>query len=290
LASRILEYTGNLGRERQCTAHQLGRGSDEDDSTDGEDDTPVGDDADCNQTISGGSSISCNENSSLLPSSMSDATTSSSSPTKLKNINTHSSIQNSNDNKEEITILDTLAVERERGITVRASAASMLYRHSSSSSKSEWILLQMVDTPGHVDFGMEVGKSLDGVEGAVLLIDSARGVQAQTLSVYDKAKSIGRQRMMMRTMSMNNSKTKVLSGVKEDNANAGKVSVHGDSDDSRNDDEIQAGITGGIRILPALTKVDMPSARPLEVALAVSDLLGHNHNHQLSLQSFLHRN
>jgi len=110
LASRILEYTGNLGRERQCTAHQLGRGSDEDDSTDGEDDTPVGDDADCNQTISGGSSISCNENSSLLPSSMSDATTSLSSPTKLKNINTDNNTKNNNDNKEEITIYLALQI------------------------------------------------------------------------------------------------------------------------------------------------------------------------------------
>jgi len=109
LASRILEYTGNLGRERQCTAHQLGRGSDEDDSTDGEDDTPVGDDADCNQTISGGSSISCND-SSLLPSSMSDATTSSSSPTKLKNINTDNNTKNNNDNKEEITIYLALQI------------------------------------------------------------------------------------------------------------------------------------------------------------------------------------
>ena len=56
------------------------------------------------------------------------------------------------------------------------------------------MLLNMVDTPGHADFGMEVTKSLDSVEGAVLLFDAAQGVQAQTLSVHDKARSIGRLR------------------------------------------------------------------------------------------------
>ena len=111
---------------------------------------------------------------------------------------------------------------------------------------------------------MEVGKSLDGVEGAILLIDSARGVQAQTLSVYDKAKSIGKQRRKMRNM-----RRSTIAGEKE-LANSDKSSSNGDSDNKLNDD----GITGDIRILPALTKVDMPSARPLEVALAVSDLLG----------------
>ena len=124
---------------------------------------------------------------------------------------------------------------------------------------------------------MEVGKSLDGVEGAILLIDSARGVQAQTLSVYDKAKSIGRQRRMMRIMRSNNHEAKSLTGEKEaveEMSNVEKVSLHGESDDNRNEVEREGDDTGDIRILPALTKVDVPSARPLEVALAVSDLLG----------------
>ena len=129
---------------------------------------------------------------------------------------------------------------------------------------------------------MEVGKSLDGVEGAILLIDSARGVQAQTLSVYDKAKSIGRQRRMLRIMRSNNHEAKSMTGEKEKEVveemskfEVEKVSLHGDSGDNRNEVVVREGSnTGDIRILPALTKVDMPSARPLEVALAVSDLLG----------------
>jgi len=207
LASRVLEYTGNMGQERQSTAHQLGSASDD------------------------------NYGNEVSPSS-------SSSP---------ETVDATKDTKEEITLLDTLAVERERGITVKASAASMLYRHPSATNPKGWILLNMVDTPGHADFGMEVSKSLDSVEGAVLLFDAAQGVQAQTLSVYDKAKMIGRQRR------------RIGGEKKEDGA------LVASSSNGEKDDEVELG---GIQILPALTKVDMPSARPLEVALAVSDLMG----------------
>jgi hypothetical protein len=85
------------------------------------------------------------------------------------------------------------------------------------------------------------------------------------LSVYDKAKSIGKQRRKMRNM-----RRSTLAGEKE-LPNSENSSSIGDSDNKPNEED---GITGDIRILPALTKVDMPSARPLEVALAVSDLLG----------------
>jgi hypothetical protein len=91
---------------------------------------------------------------------MSDESSSSSSSSSIQvtnAFNNNNNTKSKNDNKEEITILDTLAVERERGITVRASAASMLYRHPSSSTSSEWMLLNMVDTPGHVGkFGHHV--------------------------------------------------------------------------------------------------------------------------------------
>lgn len=131
----------------------------------------------------------------------------------------------------------------------------------------------MVDTPGHVDFGMEVSKSLDSVEGAILLFDSARGVQAQTLSVYDKAMRIGRMRDAV--------KDDVGRAGGNGDGDGGRKSDGGDIDDG-NDREREQGRRcgettsggGGIRILPALTKVDMPTSRPLEVALAVSDLMG----------------
>jgi len=181
-------------------------------------------------------------------------TTSTSSLETTTNDNSNEST--TKDAKEEITLLDTLTVERERGITVKASAASMLYHAPQiATNPSGYILLNMVDTPGHADFGMEVSKSLDSVEGAVLLFDAAQGVQAQTLSVYDKARGIGKQR----------SRIKKKQDSKEDDKE--------DVESSHNADANKA-VSGGIEILPALTKVDMPSSRPLEVALAVSDLMG----------------
>ncbi|CAM9696496.1 unnamed protein product [Chrysoparadoxa australica] len=78
--------------------------------------------------------------------------------------------------------LDTLQVERERGITVKAQTASLLWRGS---------LLNLIDTPGHVDFSHEVVRSLSACQGAVLLVDAAQGIQAQTLSTYQAAVEAG---------------------------------------------------------------------------------------------------
>mmetsp|Transcript_8380 Transcript_8380/g.12161 ORF Transcript_8380/g.12161 Transcript_8380/m.12161 type:complete len:724 (-) Transcript_8380:159-2330(-) len=127
-----------------------------------------------------------------------------------------------NHQKEKIELLDTLSVEIERGITVKASAATMLYPHPSAVGPEGVLLLNMVDTPGHVDFGREVSRSLSFVQGAVLLLDACQGIQAQTWSVYDKAKAL---------------------------ANPPKLLV-------------------------ALTKVDLDAARPIHVALNVSEWLG----------------
>ena len=80
----------------------------------------------------------------------------------------------------------------------------------------------MVDTPGHVDFGFEVSRSLRAVQGALLLFDASQGIQAQSLSVYQKAKEVPNCQILM----------------------------------------------------PVLTKIDLPHARPLEVTLAISDVFG----------------
>src|SRR3990167_5799674 len=98
-------------------------------------------------------------------------------------------------------VLDSMELERERGITIKMQPVRMIYHPQALNQKSEIIknlefansehyVMNLIDTPGHIDFSYEVSRALTAVEGVALLVDSTQGVQAQTISVLNMAKEM----------------------------------------------------------------------------------------------------
>ena len=83
-------------------------------------------------------------------------------------------------------VLDSMELERERGITIKMQPVRMVYTHQEASYE-----LNLIDTPGHIDFSYEVSRALTAVEGAILLVDATQGVQAQTLTTLRSARELG---------------------------------------------------------------------------------------------------
>jgi GTP-binding protein LepA len=83
-------------------------------------------------------------------------------------------------------VLDVMELERERGITIKMQPVRMKYKHNNAE-----YTLNLIDTPGHIDFSYEVSRALKAVEGSLLLVDSTQGVQAQTLTTLAMARESG---------------------------------------------------------------------------------------------------
>ncbi len=124
-------------------------------------------------------------------------------------------------------VLDSMDIEREKGVTIKASAVRMTYQ----ADDGQIYEINLIDTPGHVDFTYEVSRALNACEGALLVVDASQGIEAQTLA------------------------------------------------------NLYLALEANLHVIPVINKIDLPHARPDEVAQEVGNLLGDDPAHILRISA-----
>lgn len=119
-------------------------------------------------------------------------------------------------------VLDSMDLERERGITIKMQPVTMHYKKNGEKDSPSYTL-NLIDTPGHIDFHYEVSRALKAVEGTILLVDSTQGVQAQTLSTLRMAQESGL--VIVPVLSKVDSKLARIDEVKKEVATLLKCSI-----------------------------------------------------------------